>query len=199
LRERVENRTHVIAKTFDRICDVLTHLGYIEGEKPLEQGKILAKIYAESDLLLTETIRNGVLDSLSVPELVSVISSVIYESRGNENFSPKMPHQNVANALASITAIWSHLESIEEDFGVQTQKEPDFGFCFASYRWASGHSLSSVLKGSDMTVGDFVRNMKQLIDLLTQIGGASEALRPHCREAVKRIDRGVVSYMVGEL
>ena len=50
-----------------------------------------------------------------------------------------------------------------------------------------------------MTVGDFVRNIKQLIDLLTQIGGASESLRPPCKEAIKRIDRGVVSYMVGEL
>ena len=199
LRERVENRTHVIAKTFDRICDVLNHLGYIEGEKPLEQGKILAKIYAESDLLLTETIKNGVLDSLSAPELVSVVSSVIYESRGSENYSPKMPHQNVANALASITSIWAQLEDIEEDFGVQTQKEPDFGFAFASYRWASGHSLSSVLRGSDMTVGDFVRNMKQLIDLLTQISGASDKLRPQCKDAIKRIDRGVVAYMVGEL
>jgi ATP-dependent RNA helicase HelY len=199
LRERVENRTHVIAKTFDRICDVLNHLGYIEGEKPLEQGKILAKIYAESDLLLTETIKNGVLDSLSAPELVSVVSSVIYESRGSENYSPKMPHQNVANALASITSIWAQLEDIEEDFGVQTQKEPDFGFAFASYRWASGHSLSSVLKGSDMTVGDFVRNIKQLIDLLTQISGASDKLRPQCKDAIKRIDRGVVAYMVGEL
>jgi ATP-dependent RNA helicase HelY len=199
LRERVENRTHVIAKTFDRICDVLTHLGYIEGEKPLEQGKILAKIYAESDLLLTETIRNGILDSLSPPELVSVISSVIYESRGSENYSPKMPHQNVATALASIASIWSQLADVEEDFGVDTQKEPDFGFCFAAYRWASGHSLSSILKGSDMTVGDFVRNIKQLIDLLTQIAGASENLRKNCREAIKRIDRGVVSYMVGEL
>jgi len=199
LRERVENRTHVIAKTFDRICDVLTHLGYIEGEKPLEQGKILAKIYAESDLLLTETIRTGVLDSLSPQELVSVISSVIYESRGSENYAPKMPHQNVANALASIASIWSQLQDIEEDFGVDTQKEPDFGFCYAAYRWASGHSLSSVLKGSDMTVGDFVRNIKQLIDLLTQIAGASEVLRKNCREAVKRIDRGVVSYMVSEL
>lgn len=199
LRERVENRTHVIAKTFDRICDVLTHLGYIEGEKPLEQGKILAKIYAESDLLLTETIRNGVLESLSPPELLSVVSSVIYESRGSENYAPKMPHQNVANALAAITSIWSQLEDIEEDFGVKTQREPDFGFAYASYKWANGHSLSNVLKGSDMTVGDFVRNIKQLIDLLTQISGASDALRPTCREAIKRIDRGVVSYMLGEL
>jgi ATP-dependent RNA helicase HelY len=199
LRERVENRTHVIAKTFDRICDVLTHLGYIEGEIPLEQGKILAKIYAESDLLLTETIRTGILDSLSAPELVSVASSVIYESRGSENYSPKMPHQNVAGALAAMTSIWAQLESIEEDFGVQTQREPDFGFCFAAFKWASGNSLTSVLKGTDMTVGDFVRNIKQLIDLLTQISGASDRLRPVCREAIKRIDRGVVSYMVGEL
>jgi ATP-dependent RNA helicase HelY len=110
-----------------------------------------------------------------------------------------MPHQNVANALAAITSIWAQLEDIEEDFGVKTQREPDFGFAFASYKWASGHSLSHILKGSDMTVGDFVRNIKQLIDLLTQISGASEKLRPTCREAIKKIDRGVVSYMLGEL
>ena len=199
LRERVENRTHVIAKTFDRICSVLEHLGYIEGEKPLAQGKILAKIYAESDLLLTETIKDGILDSLTAPELVAVVSAMIYESRGSENLAPKMPHQNVANALASITTIWAHLESIEEDFGVQTQREPDFGFAFASFKWASGHGLSQVLKGSDMTVGDFVRSIKQLIDLLNQIGVASENLRPRCREAIKKIDKGVVSYMVSDL
>jgi superfamily II RNA helicase len=56
---RVESRTHVIAKTFDQICRVLDHLQYIEGEKPTAQGKILTKIYAESDLLLTESIRRG--------------------------------------------------------------------------------------------------------------------------------------------
>ena len=199
LRERVENRTHVIAKTFDRICEVLNHLGYIEGEKPLAQGKILARIFAESDLLLTETIRRGVLEGLSAAELVSVVSAMTFESRGSDNLAPKIPHSNVANALATVTSIWVELEMIEEKFQVKTQREPDFGFCFATYKWASGNSLSSVLRGTDMTVGDFVRSTKQLIDLLTQIGGASESLRPRCREAMAKIDRGVVSYMVGEL
>ena len=199
LRARVENRTHVIAKTFDRICDVLAHLGYIEGEKPLEQGKILAKIYAESDLLLTEAIRRGVFANLNAPELLSVASAMIFESRSLENYAPKMPHQNVANALASVAKIWVELEDIENEFEVKTQREPDFGFCYASYRWANGHSLTSVLKGTDMTVGDFVRSIKQLIDLLTQIGGASEELRPLCREGIKRLDRGVISYMLGEI
>jgi len=199
LRARVENRTNVIAKTFDRICDVLTHLGYIEGEKPLAQGQILAKIYAESDLLLTETIRAGILDNLSAPELLSVASSMIFQSRSREDYAPKMPHQNVSNALAEITRLWAKLEAIESDFDVKTQKEPDFGFAFISYRWAQGNSLTNVLKGSDMSVGDFVRSTKQLMDLLMQIGGASETLRPVCREAIKRLDRGVVSYMVDDL
>ena len=199
LRSRVENRTHVIAKTFDRICNVLTHLGYIEGEKPLAQGKILAKIYAESDLLLTESIRRGVFENLTPVELLSVASAMIYESRSVENYAPKMPHQNVANALAIVAKIWVELEDIENEFDVKTQREPDFGFCYAAYRWANGHSLSSVIKGTDMTVGDFVRCIKQLIDLLTQIGGAAENLRPVCKEGVKRLDRGVVSYMLGEL
>ena len=199
LRSRVENRTHVIAKTFDRICNVLTHLGYIEGEKPLEQGKILAKIYAESDLLLTESIRRGVFDNLSAPELLSVASAMIYESRSAENYAPKIPHQNVAAALASVAKIWGELEAIESDFDVKTQREPDFGFCYAAYRWANGHSLSSVLKGTDMTVGDFVRSIRQLIDLLTQIGGAAEVLRPKCKEGVKRLDRGVISDMLADI
>jgi ATP-dependent RNA helicase HelY len=199
LRARVENRTHVIAKTFDRICDVLTHLNYIEGERTLEQGKILSKVYAESDLLLTEAIRRGVLNTLTAPELVAVASAVIFQSRTVENYAPKMPHNNVAQALVSLVSIWSELEEIEERFGVKTQREPDFGFAFISYKWAQGNSLQSVLKGSDMSVGDFVRSTKQLIDLLTQIAGASPDLRKTCREAVTRLDRGVISYMLEDL
>ena len=199
LRSRVENRTHVIAKTFDRICNVLTHLGYIEGDKPLEQGKILAKIFAESDLLLTESIRRDIFQGLSATELLSVASAMIYQGRSSEAYAPKMPHENVANALVEVSRVWIELEALENEYDVKTQREPDFGFCYASYRWANGHSLSSILKGTDMTVGDFVRSIKQLIDLLTQIGGAAEDLRPICREGIKRLDRGVISYMLGEI
>ena len=50
-----------------------------------------------------------------------------------------------------------------------------------------------------MTVGDFVRSIRQLIDLLTQIAGASEELRPVCREGIKRLDRGVISDMLADI
>jgi ATP-dependent RNA helicase HelY len=199
LTTRVENRTHVIAKTFDQICQVLDHLQYIDGEKPTVQGKILTKIYAESDLLLTESIRRGLLDDLNSTELLSVASCMIFESRSQENLAPKLPSQKVTSTLTEIISLWAQLEAIENDFGVKTQREPDAGFCFISYKWASGNSLNSVLKGTDMSVGDFVRSTKQLVDLLNQIAGASEKLRPVCKDAVKRIDRGVVAYLMGDI
>jgi ATP-dependent RNA helicase HelY len=199
LHARVQSRTHVIAKTFDQICQVLTHLDYIEGEKPTTQGKILTKIYAESDLLLTEAIRRGVLDDLNAPELLSVVSTMIFESRNADNVAPKMPSPRVSNALADVISIWSELEELETEYGVETQRQPDAGFCWVSYRWANGNSLQNVLKGTDMSVGDFVRSTKQLSDLLNQIAGASEKLRPVCKDAVKRIDRGVVAFLMGDL
>jgi len=199
LTSRVENRTHVIAKTFDQICQVLDHLDYIQGEKPTAQGKILTKIYAESDLLLTESIRRGLLSDLNGAELLAVVSCMIFETRSSENIAPKMPSAKVTSTITEVLSLWAELEKIEADFGVQTQREPDAGFAFISYRWATGNSLANVLKGSDMSVGDFVRSTKQLIDLLNQIAGASENLRPTCKDAIKKIDRGVVAYLMGEL
>ena len=199
LTSRVENRTHLIAKTFDQICQVLDHLDYIHGEKPTAQGKILTKIYAESDLLLTESIRRGLLSDLNGAELLAVVSCMIFETRSSENIAPKMPSAKVTSTITEVLSLWAELEKIEADFGVQTQREPDAGFAFISYRWATGNSLANVLKGSDMSVGDFVRSTKQLIDLLNQIAGASENLRPTCKDAIKKIDRGVVAYLMGEL
>ena len=199
LNNRVMNRTHVIAKTFDKICHVLTLLGYVEGENLLPQGKILSKIYAESDLLLTESIRRGLFENLQPSEIVSVASTMIFESRNQEDLSPKIPNENVANALAGITRIWTELEELEVEVGIKTQKAPDLGFCYMIFRWANGAPLNQVLKGSDMSVGDFVRSTKQLIDLLGQIGNAAPELNKKCREAVNSIDRGVITYLMGDL
>ena len=48
-------------------------------------------------------------------------------------------------------------------------------------------------------MGDFVRNVKQLIDLLNQIATASPTLARKCRDGIRSIDRGVVSYFLGDL
>ena len=144
-------------------------------------------------------IRRGLLNNLTPAEIVSVASAMIFESRSQEDLSPKIPNDNVAQVLASVTRVWAELEELEIEVGVKTQRAPDLGFCYMIFRWANGSSLNQVLKGSDMSVGDFVRSTKQLIDLLGQIATAAPELKKNCRQAVKLIDRGVVTYLLGDL
>ena len=50
------------------------------------------------------------------------------------------------------------------------------------------------MKGIELTVGDFVRNMKQIIDLLRQLRAAAPQLQEVIDQALTKIDRGVIAY-----
>ena len=195
LLARVDSRTNVIAKTFDRVTQVLAKLDYLEGDQVTPTGKMLSKIYAESDLLIAETIKSGLLEKLSDIEIAAVLSVFLFESR--KPVPPKIPNSQVQDALKEVVSIWSKLHNLESEYDVKTQREPDFGFCWMAFRWGGGHGLNSVLRNSDLSVGDFVRAIKQLIDLLNQVSGAKPELREKCLSAIKKIDRGVVIYLGG--
>jgi len=192
LQERINSRTNVIAKRFDRIKLILDKFGYINNDAIAQSGKMLAKIYGETDLLIAESIQAGVFNQLSPADLVAVTSSCIYESRNEE--AAKVPRGEVQNALAIISKIYGKIHEAESDLNLEPMRAPDFGFCWASHKWASGHSLTSILKGSDLTVGDFVRSMKQIIDLLRQLRAAAPDLQVVIDQALAKIDRGVIAY-----
>jgi len=192
LNDRVSNRTDVIARQFDLVQIMLEKYGYLQSGVITRWGLILAKIYGETDLLIAEMIRTGAFDSLNAQEIVSVLSALVYEARRDE--TPKIPHGEVQKALGELTLLWKRIHEDEKDVGLEPMREPDLGFCMASYRWASGHSLSAILKGTELTVGDFVRSTKQIIDLLRQIASASPHLEKVARTALDQIDRGIISY-----
>ena len=192
LSERIDNRTHVIARRFDLIKVMLERFGYIDNQHITPAGKLLSKIYGETDFLVAEVIRSGMLEALSPAELVSVVSCFQFEAR--KESEPKIPRGAVAEVLTQVMEKRRQIHEEELDLRLEPLRDPDFGFCWASHRWASGHSLSAILKGTELTVGDFVRSMKQIIDLMRQIGIASPELEPVVSEALRRIDRGVISY-----
>src|ERR1700730_3191080 len=65
LEHRVAGRSHVIARTFDRVCRVLERLGYLDGDTVTADGRRLAGLYSELDLLAAECMRRGLWDGLS--------------------------------------------------------------------------------------------------------------------------------------
>ncbi|MFD9128142.1 DEAD/DEAH box helicase [Kitasatospora sp. NPDC059571] len=203
LERRMRSRTHTIARTFDRVCGLLTDLGYLRGDTVTEDGKRLGRLYGELDLLASECIREGVWRGLGAAELAACASALVYESRqADDAAAPRVPEGGVKEALGKMIRIWGHLDALEEQHRISTaegvgQREPDLGFAWVAHRWALGHSLDAVLRDAELPAGDFVRWTKQLIDVLGQIqdaAGEDAELRTTARKAVDALRRGIIAY-----
>ncbi len=173
-------RSHVIARTFDRVCRVLERLGYLAGDTVTADGRRLAGLYTELDLLASECMRRDLWDGLSAAELAACVSALSFESRqADDTHPPRLPKGPVPDVLAAMVRTWGELDQLEKDNDLSFLREPDLGFAWAAYRWARGAKLESVLDESpDLTPGDFVRAVKQLIDLLDQIASAAPTADP---------------------
>ena len=207
LERRVAGRSHVIARTFDRVCRVLEHLGYLAGDTVTPDGQRLGRLYTELDLLAAECLRHGLWDDLSPAELAACVSALSFESRQADDVQPpRLPKGRVPEALAATVRTWGELDQLEKDNDLSFLREPDLGFAWAAYRWARGARLESVLaEAPDLTPGDFVRSVKQLIDLLDQIAAATPQppaedtaspgdLAATARAAIDAMRRGVIAY-----
>jgi len=177
LERRVAGRSHVIARTFDRVCSVLERLGYLADDTVTSDGRRLAGLYTELDLLAAECIRRGLWDGLSPAELAACVSALSFESRqADEAGPPRLPGGRVPDTLSAMVRTWGELDQLEKDNDLSFLREPDLGFAWAAYRWARGATLESTLDASpDLSPGDFVRSVKQLIDLLDQIASVARA------------------------
>ena len=189
----MESRTNVIPKTFDLVNSVLVELDYLAAGKLTRKGIALTKIYAESDLFLAELLDSELLEGINASDLVGLLSGLIYEGRGEKSRTPRLP-KSLDLLLPEVVKIWSRIIAVEESVGLNTQREPNFDLAWSAYRWASGNSLQSILRETDIVVGDFVRAMRQIIDLLGQLANARPELQTTVKEALKRIDRGVIAY-----
>ncbi|WP_126636048.1 DEAD/DEAH box helicase [Embleya hyalina] len=198
IESRMKGRTHTIARTFDRVCAMLTDLGYLAGDTVTEDGRRLARIYAELDLLTAECLREGLWEELSPAELAACASALVYESRQPDDaMSPKVPAGTTTSALVDMVRLWGHLDALEGQHHLDFLREPDLGFAWTAYSWASGMSLDAVLGDADLPAGDFVRWIKQLVDVLGQIAAAApddSKVGGTARKAIEGLRRGVVAY-----
>jgi ATP-dependent RNA helicase HelY len=124
--------------------------------------------------------RRGLWDGLPPAELAAVVSALSFESRqADDAHPPRLPKGRVPDTLSDMVRTWAELDQLEKDNELSFLREPDLGFAWAAYRWARGAKLESVLESSpDLTPGDFVRSVKQLIDLLDQIATVAPELSP---------------------
>ena len=161
-----------------------------------ERGERLRRLYTEKDLLAAECLRHDVWKRLDAAGLAAAVSALVHEPRHEEaEVSPRMPNEDVAEALTRMSRLWSQIEDLETEHDLPTTSMPDGGMAWMVHRWASGGRLDAVLRGQDIAAGDFVRRCKQIVDLLDQVAKASTdgELRRTARTAVDAVLRGVVA------
>jgi ATP-dependent RNA helicase HelY len=196
LEERVSRHSHVLARTFGRVCAVLGEFDYVEGDAVTKQGRRLAALYTELDLLAAECLRRGTWAGLGPAELAACASALTYESRRPDDADPvRLPHGRAREVLADMVSVWGELADAESRQHLSFLRQPDLGFAWTAHAWARG-TLLEKLVNADLTAGDFVRAVRQLIDLLGQIAVADAGgdLGRTARAAVDALRRGVVAY-----
>jgi ATP-dependent RNA helicase HelY len=191
----VKGRTESLARQFDRVLRVLESWGYVEGWSLTPAGERLARLYHEADLLVAECLETGALDGLGPAELAALVSVFVYEARGQAEPVAWWPTARLRQRWPMIGTIATELNRAEDAAGLPLTRQPDMGFAAFAYRWADGDDLTRVIGDEGVSGGDFVRNVKQLIDLLRQLGdhAPDAATAATARRAADALFRGVVA------
>ncbi len=198
LSGRVEGHGQSLAREFDQVLDVLSRRGYVDvpAWSLTTRGSVLARVFHEADLLVAECLLAGLLDDVDAAELAGLLSVFVYEHRSPEPApAPWFPSTEVRQRWRRIAAFSEDLAADERSAGLAEHRAPDPGFLGAAHAWVAGEELAQVVADEAVTGGDFVRTMKQLIDLARQIAliAPDATTREQAREVAQIAFRGVVA------
>lgn len=196
LEKQVSNSTQSVSNKFDELVKLLTEWGFVDEWTLTQRGQMLSHIFHESDLLIANCVSDGIFDGLSASNMAAMASVFVFQARGGEeSIVTHFPNNELKVRWRSASKLSQKLATAETNHGLVVHRGPEAGFMGAALDWASGTPLVDVLEEDELTAGDFVRTIKQLIDLLRQLSIVlfDEEDRNAASKAAEMCFRGVVA------
>jgi ATP-dependent RNA helicase HelY len=195
LEKRVSTSTQSVSNKFDELIKLLGEYDFVDDWSLTRRGQLLSHIFHESDLLIAVCVSDGVFDGLSAANMAALASIFVFQARGGEEPTAHFPNNEMKTRWKSAAKISQRLAIAETNHGLVVHRGPEAGFMGAALDWVSGTSLVDVLEEDELTAGDFVRTIKQLIDLLRQLSTVlyEESDRAAASTAAELCFRGVVA------
>lgn len=209
---QMKARSDVSSRRLSDIMKVLARLDYLEEGRPNRKGLILSRVYNECDLLVVECLEAGLLHPLDAAETAAFASIFVFESRerpasrrggGRERWRqkkpavPSLPTPALEEAVAQARSIEGRVKSAEAKERLDLLRQLDAGFVRVVHEWASGEGLEFMASNyPQYSAGDFVRSMKQVLDILRQIKEAAEdpLVSRKVSAAMDLVNRSIVAY-----
>ena len=196
LRRSVAQRSGSLVRRFHQLADVLGRRGYLDVTTGAVtgRGRVLAGIYADVDLLVAELLVGGQLEGLAPADLAGVAALLVHEPRRDDVLPPDhLPSAALDRAAALIGTLADAIRADEVEAGVPPLRDIDAGFVAPIVRWSTGLTLEESVGELEVSGGDFVRNVKQALDLLGQLRDVSEGEQRAAFDAARRsLQRGIV-------
>ena len=206
LLDRFQKRADKLEKTIEYEKDIywrkflnhtyaLERAGYLENNYPNEKGLTIGAIRAENELFLSEIIFSGVLDTLKVDELASVICAITTEDLRADVY-PEIPiSKGTRKALNKIKDIRRRLTLLQRDFDIETEMYINSYYSPLIEYWVNGGEWEELIEQVPSGEGDVVRCFKRTIDVLRQltvIPNVSDELVQNARAAIDAINRSPI-------
>jgi ATP-dependent RNA helicase HelY len=196
LEHQVRTAKKDLGSTLDAIVALLNEVQCAEGWSLTEAGELVTGIFHERDLPIAMALHRGLFDDLDPAHTAALASTLSYEHRGrNAPETPWFPTRDLKERASQIEHIILDVQRREMRLGVNQTIASSNGFAAIAHAWASGIDLQVVLEHEDIGAGDFVRNIRQLVDMLRQIAevAPNRTTSATARNAIRAIDRGVVA------
>jgi ATP-dependent RNA helicase HelY len=186
LTAEFEHNQVKIVDEFYHHLGVLKSLGYVQtsenGHDLLTlKGQLLKIYYCEHVLVFINAMVQGVFDELSTEEFATVLSAFISVSRKSrvevlrKSAVAKSTTENVANSFEYLLEQHKSIRMQEIEAGAEVVDEAEglnFGLSEAIYQYMTTGSLAEVLGDnvrSEISIGDFVRAARGVMDMSMQI------------------------------
>jgi len=170
---------------------VLRERGYIEEHELSPRGQLARKVNGY-EIQTTEFYYAGLLEQVSVLELIALFTAIVYEPRkGDETEEQRIP--KIEKLAIRLMREWREAEMRHELS--ELSKIPEFGLNQVAMAWAKGASFDDLSRFTAASQGDLVRTFRMALQLMRQLHRVlqrDDPLRAKLEEAATLVDRDVV-------
>ena len=177
-------------ESIERKLALLTEMGYMQGDRLTPKGTFASWMYGY-ELILSELMAEGYLESLDQVRLSALLCALVFEPRKNQ-FAPRLP-QTLQSVEKKAVSAARRIGAKELAHKIYPQTRlPHFHLALALEAWMGGVPFADLARHTDVDEGEIIRHFRMVIQLLRQIRQApegSDRLRQAAGAAIARINR----------
>jgi ATP-dependent RNA helicase HelY len=198
--ESLRNLEQSYWEQFLRVVEVLRHFDYLTDSTLSPEGRLIASLRHDNELLVARMAFSGLLDGLQPAEAAALLSCLVEEPRETETLYARellrrVPH--LRRRVQALEALAGEVERVQQGRRVDLPISMHTTYLAVTYEWTAGEEdwirlIRNFFGGHE---GDLIRVFRRLIDLCRQLIDSPElpaALHASLVQAVRMLDRGIV-------